>query len=397
MNGDANADAVLTSSGGHVTVMLGTGLGVFFAPVTYDMAGAEGATPADLDGNGRDDLVVPFNTSGPSGVGLSIWAPDPSGAIATPKLFSLVNLSGPTDVAIGDVNGDGHLDAVTVTNFGFPPFLSGDLEVLLGTPSGLFAAPVQANIAPHFRVCLADLTLDGKLDAITVLFTLTTLEVLTGNGAGILARDDGARSDASFGVGAGDLNADGLPDVFTSDGSGNTVTLYFGNGAGGFLGTTALATGGFPLEANAGDLNGDGVLDLVSANNAASGISVLLGLGAGRSPRRSPTSAARAPTACASTTSTATETSTWPSPRRRTSSSYSWETASGAFTGPSTYGFPSQSLVRAVTVCDVDGDGRRDIVAGTLATRPWASCEASAAGTSRLPISILPAAPSDLA
>lgn len=94
--------------------------------------------------------------------------------------------SGPTCIAVADVNGDGSLDEV-VSNYGFRWGLPGDpggwnntLEVLINNGSGVFThhATLTVGKGPT-SVIAADVNADGKPDLMLANFRDGTLTVLT--------------------------------------------------------------------------------------------------------------------------------------------------------------------------------------------------------------------------
>ena len=185
--------------------------------------------------------------------------------------------SGPTSAALGDLNGDGKLDAVTA-NTGGP-----SVSVLLGNGAGGFTAAgvFSVGVFPEF-VALGDLNVDGKLDIVTANYFGNSVSVLLGNGGGGFApAENFSVGEHPRSVALGDVNGDGKLDAVTANSGGNSVTVLLGNGAGGLAVTGVFSVGGRPHSAALGDLNGDGKLDLVVSEDLAPSVAVLLGNGMG--------------------------------------------------------------------------------------------------------------------
>jgi Bacterial Ig-like domain (group 3)/FG-GAP-like repeat len=175
---------------------------------------------------------------------------------------------GPVAIAIGDLNGDGHPDAVVADYNG------NSVSILLGNGDGTFGSPTLYTTGDYsYAVALADLNGDGHLDIVCANLNLDhltqggTLSVLLGNGDGTFATAVNyvAGNDLSSVVLA-DFNGDGKIDIATTDVSSSNVAILLNKGNGTFQAAVEYAAGPNPLSLAASDFNGDGKVDLVVTN-----------------------------------------------------------------------------------------------------------------------------------
>jgi hypothetical protein len=215
---------------------------------------------------------------------------------------------GASSIAIADVNNDGKPDAViaTVCLFGGGACGSGQpgqgsVSILLGNGDGTFQPAQSYGSGGNTSrvVAVADVNGDDKFDVLVANECVSdvhcngytegfngTVGVLLGNGDGTfqpaVSYDSGGR--IAIGLAVGDLNGDHKPDfLVTNELSaagpfGATGTVYLGNGDGTFT-RLATPTTGSGVSVVLVDVNGDGRLDFLSARGAFVG--VLMGNGDG--------------------------------------------------------------------------------------------------------------------
>jgi len=265
-----------------------------FAYLTYPTGiNPSGVTAADLNGDGKPDLVIANLGSN----WLTILINDGRGGFTAAAPVNLGMLS-PQSVLAADLNGDHKIDLVVISARAIPlpqgPAFSGPM-VLLGNGDGTFQPPLPvAGCMQVTDAQLADLNGDGIPDlAVTCLtggFLIPVgayLAILPGNGDGTFG------TGASYSLGftpwavltIGDFNQDGKPDVAAAEGGGLTVLLN--DGKANFKAvTSSREPWNFAPGIAAGDFNGDGLLDLAVSgqslsNPAAGSVTILLGRGDG--------------------------------------------------------------------------------------------------------------------
>lgn len=314
VNGDGNLDLVVANQctgpdfcdgGGTVSVLLGSGNGIFGAPLTYASGGSflYSVAVADVNGDGRPDLALANGCSNIGGgtcssegaVGVLLGNGD--GTFQPAQLYSSGGFAYfNSRVAVADANGDGRIDLVVLNGCSsacdpiFPP--PGSVSILLGNGDGAFASAVSYPSGGYFARSLAvgDLDGDGDIDVVVSNWcddntsigsceTQAPIGVLLGNGDGTFQP---VITYASGGIGASsvavaDLDADGTPDLLTgncgSDGCGSfwpprpggVVGILRGNGDGTFQSAAIYGSGSYFSIAVA-DLNGDGKPDVVTGN-----------------------------------------------------------------------------------------------------------------------------------
>lgn len=269
------------TSNGDISVLLGNGDGTFEAHETFTAARSpEAVAVGDLNGDGNLDVVTV--NSGANNVSVLLGNGD--GTFQSQHTFGVG--STPIAVAIADLTGNGILDLVT-TNQG-----TDNISVLLGNGDGTFQAQQTfAGVVEPASVAIGDVTEDGVPDVVIAGLAAgigaPALSVLLGNGDGTFQAQrildvPGPLSHVTL----GDLNNDGDLDLpFANFGVGvNSVTVLFGDGNGNFSNAQTFDVGSRPTSIAIGDLTGDGALDLVVANAASADVSVLLGDGNGDFP-----------------------------------------------------------------------------------------------------------------
>ena len=205
----------------------------------------------DIDGDGDLDAVV-------GNIGANaVWTNDGSGKFT--DTGQLLGVSTTYSVALGDIDGDGDLD-----------ILDGNLgqnELWINDGSGRFDSSGAVFLdETTCAVALGDIDGDGDQDAVFANDGPNTVFLNDGNG---LLVDSGQRLGIgeSRAVALGDLDGDGDLDAFVSNaGSNRENQLWFNNGNGQFIAASQSLGSKLSYSVALGDLDGDGDLDVYVGN-----------------------------------------------------------------------------------------------------------------------------------
>lgn len=276
VNGDGWADlGAIGRKGNGTRVYLGHGNGTWTLSnqgIASYGSGRSDLRFGDLDNDGAQDVV---DSNG------LVWLGDGAGAwSAGPENLPFTG----EDVALGDVDNDGDLDAAVTGH------LCCGIRAMLndGTARWGLASTGLPTAQGGHKLDLVDLDADGCLDVLAVYWY---------DGGAWLGDCQGNWTDRSAGlkgfqawdVDAGDVDGDGALDVvfsvFASNDGKQGLRVFLGDGAGNWTAQPVLlggeSWGGMALE----DVDGDGALDILAGRDCfgscVARVVLLLGDGAG--------------------------------------------------------------------------------------------------------------------
>ncbi len=286
LNGDGKLDLAIASHDSYgVMLLLGDGNGGLSLAPNSPIVMKEGERPhthgllaGDLNSDGKPDLVT-VNSDPDNNVSVAFG--DGSGGFTRAPGSPFAVGPSPYPSALGDLNGDGHLDIITTTTDRrkSQDAASRALTVLSGDGRGGFRqSQISMRTLHPWFVVLSDVNGDGKPDLVTTHTERSELTVLLGDGKGGFAETSGSPFDLgapAWHAAVMDVNRDGKPDVIAA-GSGLRVML--GDGRGGFQPApgSPFTTGRGTWRLAVGDVNGDGKHDVATSNMESDTVSVLL-------------------------------------------------------------------------------------------------------------------------
>lgn len=264
--GDVDADGFLdlsllfpTSGACRLQVYLGDGAGAFTAgPSAPVPAAAVDIATADLDGDGRSDVVTRMNNDATLAVSLA----DGAGGYAAPTVHAL---PWPADeLRLEDFDGDDKVD-VFVASGTTPEFV-----LLRGDGHGGFASSAPISCGEKLTALdVGDFVEDHRPDL--VAGSGTKFHLFTNVGGGQFAQSSWSTLKPGP-VTAADMNGDLHLDIISS--SLDRTGVAFGDGQGKFYATQTFRTEAYASDFDALDLNGDSLPDLVVATSSSDGLFV---------------------------------------------------------------------------------------------------------------------------
>lgn len=239
----------------------------------------------DFDGNGRDDVAALAPNAGGVGSSLYLHLQGLAGSLGAPTLLPIpegFDASKVRNVVPADLNEDGRTDLVLTHS------LLPGIHYLLSNGLGGFdwRTDDYSNLVPGTGSVVGDIDGDGNLDVVASARLIKVLygdvqrpdQRITyfGDGAGNFVRH---RSESTGQIARdlalGDFNNDGAPDLaLTGTGSDKAhhALVYLNDGAGQFLAPSTMDAKVSYVFAEAGDLTGDGLTDLVLRDSERLGL-----------------------------------------------------------------------------------------------------------------------------
>ena len=262
VDGDGNLDAFVANYWNQPNkVWLNNGAGTFSdSGQSLGSSDSHGVAMGDLDGDGDLDAFV-GNAHDQAN---KVWLNDGAGHFIDSG--QSLGSSNSLDVALGDVDGDGDLDAF-VTSYDIGNY-DQSITVWLNDGTGTFTDSGQSlGSSYQAAVALGDVDGDGDLDAF--VGNVGTSSVLLNDGAGNFS-DSGQSLDNPDHcvVALGDVDGDGDLDAFVGNWSSNADKIWLNNGAGTFSDSGQRLGSSASSAVVLGDVDGDGDLDAFVGSNS---------------------------------------------------------------------------------------------------------------------------------
>ncbi|TGE05326.1 FG-GAP-like repeat-containing protein [Hymenobacter fodinae] len=238
-------------------------LGAFSGTQDYAVgAGPQDIAVGDITGDGHIDLLT-ANYGAASGSTVSVYLGDGKGAFAPGAAIPVG--TAPTNVLLGDVDGDEDLDVVTGNRYNSPVSTA---SIRLNNGDGTFQVGQQVPLGVDLeRIVLGDIDGDGDLDLLASNSGSLSVSIRLNDGQGRFSGtqelEDPDRSRVAD-LSLGDLDSDGDLDLVVANTYDNTVSIYQNDGQGLFSKSQKIVREGNPVNVTLADLDGDGDLDLLT-------------------------------------------------------------------------------------------------------------------------------------
>ena len=260
LDGDGDLDLAIGNDMAVGEIMLNDGRGNFTSAGSFGkVTSVRSLTIGDIDSDGDQDILVTCRGTQNQiylNSGSAKFTPGPTYGTRTDSTI---------DVAVADVNQDGHQDLILANRDRQPN------SVLLNDGKLDFSQqrPFGAGKDQSRAVAVGDLDSDGNLDWVTGNIGQANV-VYLGDGKGEVSKSlaFGAANSRTYAIALVDLNADGQLDIVAGNvGQPNAVFINKGRATGFREESFGDANATYGLAA--GDLNGDGLPDVAVANSDA--------------------------------------------------------------------------------------------------------------------------------
>jgi uncharacterized protein (TIGR03437 family) len=263
LNKDGMNDLAITTTEApeRLLILNGNGAGGFSEPVNINTGPSPTALAiADFNGDGLSDLAVgagPLTPLDPtqSNYSLTIHLSDGAGGFAAPRSFGFTTKPGsfPSQIEVGNFNGDGNLDLAVMGS-------NGPVIIFTGDGSEGFNISTISDVGLPGMMATGDFNGDLKTDLAVSqsgIFGNATTLIYVSTTAGMLQ----PLQPINLGrlLFATDIDGDGKSDLVLEGGSNqSSIIVLYAIGGGRFAEPVKFIAGGFPRFAVLGDFKQDG-------------------------------------------------------------------------------------------------------------------------------------------
>ena len=262
LNGDGRDDVLIVpyvpgEDPHQLLVFLGAGNGSFTPAGSLEVGDyVLSATAADVDGDGLEDIqVLTYHYRGGNNEDVTLFFSNGNGTFTLgPKQEEADSIA----IVASDRNGDGIQDYVRIGSYQVTPYLGNGDRTYTEQPYFWVGSNVGGSQA-------ADLDGDGRLDLAIMPNGSEAVFIFAGNAAGGFGPsvDTTVRDSYLGGLVTDDFNGDGDLDMAAAVLDQDQVAIKLGNGDGTFGAETRFPAGVGPVFLASADMNGDGFKDLV--------------------------------------------------------------------------------------------------------------------------------------
>jgi hypothetical protein len=254
-----------------------------FAPQKTYSTGVDalpvGLAVVDVNNDNKPDIIV----ANQRGYNVGVLLNSGNGTFLSQKPYPTGPESHPQCVSVVDINGDNKSDIIVANN------VANGVGVFLNSGNGTFLPQTEYRTGEESyppAVTVVDINNDKKPDIIVTNQNENNIGILFNLGDGtftpqqkiLLEYGSGATSPSVV-----DINDDDKPDIIWANFDGNSVGVLFNFGNGTFHSLTTYSTGSEsqPRFVSVVDVNQDDKLDIVVANSNKNNVGVLLNSGNG--------------------------------------------------------------------------------------------------------------------
>jgi autotransporter-associated beta strand protein len=294
IDGDGYADLLVMNSGPNNVYVYrnnGTPHSISTATFATPVVLAAGIGPhfgklADVDGDGRPDLIVANSTTSSPKISVFRNTSVPGSISFDARVDYNAGGAAPIDIAVADLDGDGRQEIVVVAQIAEKIAIFRNNATRGSITAASFAAPVLINTGSYpYRVIIADLDADGKPEiAVNNYYSNDVYVYHNTSVTGTIATGSFASPTVisgfttPSGLACGDIDGDGLTDLVVLNATTNRVSVVRNTcttpGVPAFAAAVSFTTGTGPEDMVIADMDGDKHADIVIANYTSNNITL---------------------------------------------------------------------------------------------------------------------------